>query len=70
LAKYKDSYLSFYCLLVGLIKVLKDNYNETIELPQKRRAGRARYWQQWEISLLQKALYNTTLCDSFMYQLK
>jgi hypothetical protein len=22
-------------LLVGLIKVLKDNYNETIELPQK-----------------------------------
>jgi hypothetical protein len=44
-------------LLVGLIKVLKDNYNETSELPQKRQPGEQDIGNNVEISLLQKALY-------------
>jgi hypothetical protein len=34
--KYKILFSFFYCLLVGLIKVLKDNYNEKSELLKKK----------------------------------
>jgi hypothetical protein len=57
----KRFYLAFfYCLVVGLIKVLI--IQETIELPQRRQAKPD--IDMWKISLLPKALYNFT-CDSF-----